>query len=58
MSQWERIANASGELKDEVQTVVVGSGYGGSVIAARLAEKGHPVCLLERGKEWRPGGLP
>lgn len=55
---WERIANAPGELKEEYQTVVVGSGYGGSVIAARLAENGHPVCLLERGKEWQPGDFP
>lgn len=55
---WERLSDARGSLKDEYELVVVGSGYGGSVIAARLAEQGHSVCLLERGKEWQPGDFP
>jgi cholesterol oxidase len=33
--------------------IVVGSGFGGSVSAMRLAEKGYKVCLLERGKRYR-----
>ena len=32
--------------------VVIGSGFGGSVVAARLAEAGLGVTLLERGP-WR-----
>jgi cholesterol oxidase len=52
------LANPSGELKEEYATVVVGSGYGGAVTAARLAERGLPVCLLERGREWRVGEFP
>ena len=52
------LANPSGALKDEYSTVVVGSGYGGAITAARLAEKGHAVCVLERGKEWHPGDFP
>lgn len=55
---WERISSASGQLRDEYETVVVGSGYGGSIVAARLAERGHSVCLFERGKEWQPGDFP
>jgi cholesterol oxidase len=33
---------------------VVGSGFGGSVSAARLAERGLRVLLLERGPWWGP----
>jgi cholesterol oxidase len=32
--------------------IVIGSGFGGSVMACRLVEKKHKVCLLERGREW------
>jgi cholesterol oxidase len=38
--------------------VVVGSGFGGSVMSYRLAEAGLSVCLLERGKAWPPGSFP
>ncbi|NUO51576.1 MAG: FAD-dependent oxidoreductase, partial [Polyangiaceae bacterium] len=40
------------------QVVVVGSGYGGAVLAARLAEKKLGVALFERGREWAPSALP
>jgi len=33
--------------------VVIGSGFGGSVSAMRLAEKGYHVLVLERGKRYR-----
>jgi cholesterol oxidase len=33
--------------------VIVGSGFGGSVCAMRLADKGHRVLVLERGKRFR-----
>ena len=38
--------------------VIVGSGFGGSVMAYRLAEAGLRVCLLERGKAYPPGSFP
>lgn len=39
--------------KDEVYDfVVIGSGFGGSVAAMRLAEKGYRVLVLERGKRF------
>jgi cholesterol oxidase len=54
----ELLSNASGKLQAEYRTVVVGSGYGGAVTAARLAERGQPVCLLERGREFPVGTFP
>ncbi|MCU0513262.1 MAG: GMC family oxidoreductase [Anaerolineae bacterium] len=38
--------------------VVVGSGFGGSVSAMRLTEKGYRVLVLERGKRWRDEDFP
>jgi cholesterol oxidase len=43
---------------DHYDAIVVGSGFGGSVSAYRLAEGGKRVCLLERGKAWAPGQFP
>src|SRR6266540_2811428 len=39
---------------DEVfDYVIIGSGFGGSVSAMRLTEKGYQVLVLERGKRYR-----
>jgi cholesterol oxidase len=38
--------------------VVIGSGFGGSVSAMRLVEKGYRVLLLERGKRYRAEDFP
>jgi cholesterol oxidase len=34
--------------------LIIGSGFGGSVSALRLAEKGYSVLLLEQGKRYEP----
>jgi cholesterol oxidase len=46
------------QLRTEYDVVIVGSGYGGGICAARLAGRGKSVCVLERGKEFRGGSKP
>jgi cholesterol oxidase len=38
--------------------VIVGSGFGGSVSALRLVEKGYRVLVLEAGRRWKTGDFP
>jgi cholesterol oxidase len=38
--------------------IVIGSGFGGSVSAHRLAEKGYKVAVIEMGRRWTPENLP
>jgi cholesterol oxidase len=47
-----------GEHRQDVDWVVVGSGFGGSVSALRLAEKGYSVRVLECGRRYRDEDLP
>jgi cholesterol oxidase len=38
--------------------VIVGSGFGGSVSAMRLAQKGYRVAVVEAGKRWHQQDFP
>jgi len=38
--------------------IVIGSGFGGSVSAHRLVEKGYKVAVMEMGRRWTPETLP
>lgn len=38
--------------------IIVGSGFGGSVSALRLAEKGYSVAVIEMGKRWQKEDYP
>jgi len=38
--------------------IIIGSGFGGSVAALRLAEKGYRVALFEKGRRYRPEDFP
>ncbi|MEZ5352411.1 MAG: GMC family oxidoreductase [Bryobacteraceae bacterium] len=46
--------------KNSFDFIVVGSGYGGAITAARLAGSASKpsVCILERGREWAVGDFP
>ncbi|KAM3073444.1 hypothetical protein ACMFMG_004660 [Clarireedia jacksonii] len=56
--EFPRISRQVELLRNSYDTVVIGSGYGGSVAASRMARAGETVCLLERGKEKWPGEYP
>ena len=46
-------------INDQVYDfVIIGSGFGGSVSAMRLTEKGYRVLVLERGKRFRDQDFP
>ncbi len=44
--------------KRDFDFVVIGSGFGGSVTAYRLVEKGYRVAVMEMGRRWTPENLP
>ena len=65
MQKWRCSVPADGNTGMPLQNrgfdfdfVVVGSGFGGSVAAYRLAEKGYRVAVMEMGRRWTPENLP
>jgi len=42
----------------DFDVVVIGSGFGGSVAALRLTEKGYKVCVLEAGRRFTDKDFP
>lgn len=49
---------ASEAYDDDFDVIVVGSGFGGSVSALRLVEKGYRVAVLETGRRYEDDTLP
>ena len=45
-------------MREHVDAVVVGSGFGGSVAALRAAEKGYRVTVVESGRRFADDELP
>jgi cholesterol oxidase len=44
--------------QDSFDVIVIGSGFGGSVSALRLTEKGYSVGVIEAGKRWETADFP
>jgi cholesterol oxidase len=49
---------AMAECTHDFDFIVIGSGFGGSVSAHRLTEKGYRVAVMEMGRRWPPENLP
>ncbi len=46
------------QLKEKYDYIIIGSGFGGSVSALRLAEKGYSVLVVEKGKWYQGEDFP
>jgi len=46
------------KIQETYDYVIIGSGFGGSVSALRLSEKGYKVLVIEKGKWWKPEDFP
>ena len=42
----------------DFDVIVIGSGFGGSVAAMRVTEKGYRVGVMESGKRWNDEDIP
>ena len=45
-------------MNQKFDYIIIGSGFGGSVSAMRLAEKGYSVLVIEKGKRWQANDFP
>ena len=54
----ESVASRNCQFDFDFDFIVIGSGFGGSVSALRLAEKGYRVAVMEMGRRWTPDNLP
>ncbi|HXR23571.1 MAG TPA: FAD-dependent oxidoreductase, partial [Acidimicrobiales bacterium] len=50
--------NRTGPEQFDYDAIIVGSGFGGSVAALRLSEKGYRVAVLEAGRRFDAATLP
>jgi cholesterol oxidase len=58
MAEAQKATRQNGDGGADYDFVIVGSGFGGSVSALRLAEKGYRVLVIEAGKRWRTEDFP
>jgi choline dehydrogenase-like flavoprotein len=50
----EKLLERGGDLVEQADVCVIGSGAGGAVAAAELASQGRSVVTLEQGHHWTP----
>jgi cholesterol oxidase len=50
--------NNTTRQKMEYDYIIIGSGFGGSVSALRLSEKGYKVLVIEKGKWYKAEDFP
>ena len=53
-----QLSSSPADMQPHYDAIVIGSGYGGSIAASRLARMGLSVALLERGREIPIGDFP
>lgn len=46
------------KLSEIYDYIIIGSGFGGSVSALRLSQKGYKVLVIEKGRWWKPEDFP
>ena len=54
----KKLSSPLNDMKSHYDAIVIGSGYGASIAASRLARTGLAVAVLERGREIMPGDFP
>jgi cholesterol oxidase len=57
-SEKNMLKKSSNDHEKIFDFVIIGSGFGGSVSAMRLSEKGYSVLVLERGKRYNAKDFP
>ena len=45
-------------MKSEFDAIVIGTGFGGAVVASRLVQAGFRICILERGRRYEKNDFP
>jgi cholesterol oxidase len=50
--------NNDSQISYDFDYIIIGSGFGGSVSAMRLAQKGYSVAVIESGKRWKSEDFP